>query len=192
MKPAGQAQACLRHQRTRVSWRVCRGLPRRRGSIHECRTIAHRSPPDVVIGGIVCGNIVASLAERFVLEFQWLADGFAAASTSAGSGRGWNSAWPPGSSTICNLPSWRSVRVGPVELRLVALSPACVLHFERAAALQLNAIVEDGSGRQRVRSKAGAGIVDFKELNRRASAVFDCRVDVIGVAAGGGGQHAPQ
>jgi len=55
---------------------------------------------------------------------------------------------------------------------------------ERAAAADLNAIVEIGAGSNRVSAKAGAGIVDFDESNSGAGAVFNGDVDVMRVAGG--------
>jgi len=60
---------------------------------------------------------------------------------------------------------------GSVDLCLVAVRGR-VLHLERTAAAQLNAIVEYCAGVQFVGSEAGAGIVDFEQLNGSPGAVF--------------------
>jgi len=80
---------------------------------------------------------------------------------------------------------------GAVDLHLVAFR-GCVLNFERAAAAQLNAVVEDRACVELVGSEAGAGIVDFEQLNGRSGAVFDGGVHVVGVAAGSNGQAGQQ
>jgi hypothetical protein len=41
--------------------------------------------------------------------------------------------------------------------------------------------MEDGANCEAIGAKAGAWIVDFKKLNVRASTIFDCRIDVVGV-----------
>ena len=65
----------------------------------------------------------------------------------------------------------------------------CVLHLDRTAASQLDAVVEDGARGQAVGSKAGAGVIDLEELKRCSGAVFDRGFHVIGVAAGSQPKH---
>ena len=61
-----------------------------------------------------------------------------------------------------------------------------VLKRERPAAAHLKAIVEDGSGVEMIDAKAGARVVDFKNLDGAAGFVLDGGVDVKGVAGGEG------
>ena len=71
----------------------------------------------------------------------------------------------------------------PFHLRLPPVAPR-VLHLQRPAAAQLDAIVVLRARRQTVGSEAGAGIIDFQQLNRPAGMVFDCSFNVIRVAPG--------
>jgi hypothetical protein len=54
-----------------------------------------------------------------------------------------------------------------------------------SASYYLNAVVEVGPGGECVGAKAGAGVIGFEKLNGGASAVFDGRIDVVGMAADG-------
>src|SRR5208283_4375818 len=71
----------------------------------------------------------------------------------------------------------------PIDLRGTAVADR-VLHLDRTASAQLDAIAEDGVRGQAVGSKAGAGIVDLEQLNRCSGAVFNRGFDLIGVAPG--------
>ena len=73
--------------------------------------------------------------------------------------------------------------IGTVDVNLASRGIG-VLDDELAAAADLEAIVEDGSGIEPIVAKTGAGIVNLEKLNRRTGAVFDGGIDVIGVAAG--------
>ena len=55
-----------------------------------------------------------------------------------------------------------------------------------AGAEDLEAVVEVGAGGEGLSAEAGAGVVDFEELNGLASMIADCGFDIRGVAAGGG------
>ena len=68
---------------------------------------------------------------------------------------------------------------GDMDLFFVS---AGVGDLERAAAADLKAIVEDGTGGYTVGAKAGVGVVDLEELNVSAGTIHDGRVDVVGVA----------
>ena len=70
---------------------------------------------------------------------------------------------------------------GTGDLDLAAVG-GDVFDFERAAAADLEAVVEDCAGCKLIDSEAGTGVIDFKKLDGRAGAVFDGRVDVVGVA----------
>ena len=65
----------------------------------------------------------------------------------------------------------------------------CVLHLDRTAASQLDAVVEDGARGQAVGSKAGTRVIDLEQLNRCAGAVFDRGIHVIRVATGSQPKH---
>jgi hypothetical protein len=67
---------------------------------------------------------------------------------------------------------------GAFNLLLLPIA-ACVLHLERTAAAQLNAIVQYGSGGQTVGTEAGAGIINLQQLDRSASAIFYRGINVI-------------
>ena len=69
------------------------------------------------------------------------------------------------------------------DLSLVAIEGR-VLDGEWAAAAHLEAIVEGGSAVEMIEAEAGAGVVDFEELDGCAGAVLDGGVDVVGVTAG--------
>jgi hypothetical protein len=70
---------------------------------------------------------------------------------------------------------------GDMDLQAVG---GCVLDSERAFAANLEAIMENGIGSELVGAKAGAGVVHFKKLNGCAGAIFDGRIDVVGMAGG--------
>ena len=72
----------------------------------------------------------------------------------------------------------------PINLHWTAVAGR-VLHLDRTAATQLDAIVEDGFRGQAVGSKTGTGIVDLEQLNCSSGSVFDRGFNVIGVATGG-------
>ena len=75
-----------------------------------------------------------------------------------------------------------------VDLHRVVVR-GCVLHLERTIAAQLDAVMEDRASVQLVGSEAGAGVVDFEQLNWLSGAIFDGGVHVVGVAAGSGQQE---
>ena len=79
---------------------------------------------------------------------------------------------------------------GAGDLDLLAIGVCREL--ERAAAADLEAIVEGRAGGELVDAEAGAGVIDFKELDGSAGAVLDGGVDVVGVAGGGGEQSGGQ
>lgn len=58
--------------------------------------------------------------------------------------------------------------------------------LERAAAANLEAIVEGRAVCETVDAETGAGVIEFEELDRRTGAVLDGCVDVVGVA---GAEH---
>ena len=58
-----------------------------------------------------------------------------------------------------------------------------VLDGEWTAAAYLEAVVECGAGLEAIGAEAGAGVVDFKKLDRRAGAVLEGGVDVIRATA---------
>ena len=72
---------------------------------------------------------------------------------------------------------------GSLNLYLLAAA-LCVLHFERAPAAQLDAIVEELARRQAIGPKTGAGIIDLQQVNGFAGPVFDGHIDVSRVTAG--------
>ena len=55
-----------------------------------------------------------------------------------------------------------------------------------AGAQDLEAIVEVAPGGEILCAEAGAGVVDFEEVDGVAGAIADCGLDVGGVTAGGG------
>ncbi len=60
----------------------------------------------------------------------------------------------------------------------------CVGKLERAAAADLEAIVEGCAGGEAIDPEAGVGVIEFEELDGSAGAVLDGGVDVVGVARG--------
>ena len=73
-----------------------------------------------------------------------------------------------------------------VDVRALHLNGAtmrsCVLYGDWAASADLDAMMKNPVGGQRIRSKTGAGIVDLKQSYRAAGVILDGRFDVIGVA----------
>ena len=65
----------------------------------------------------------------------------------------------------------------------------CVLYLDRAAALNLDAIVKNRARSKTVCSKTRAWIIDLEEPNGRAAVIFDRSFNVIGVAACSEQQH---
>jgi hypothetical protein len=78
---------------------------------------------------------------------------------------------------------------GAADLDLLSVC-AGVGDFERAAAVDLKTIVVNRAGGNAVDAEAGAGVVDFEELNVGPGAVLDGGVDVVGVAGCGGEKNA--
>jgi hypothetical protein len=58
-----------------------------------------------------------------------------------------------------------------------------ILHFDGAAAADLEAIVKIGAGGERIRSKTGARIIDFQKIDCRAGSILDGRFDLIRMAS---------
>lgn len=71
---------------------------------------------------------------------------------------------------------------GALELLLLACG---VDHLDGAAVLELYAVLIGCTGGQRIHAKAGAGVIDLKEIDGRAGVVHDGDVDDVGLAGGG-------
>ena len=78
-------------------------------------------------------------------------------------------------------------RAGDLDLLFIA---GGVFDLERTTAVDLKTIVVNRPRGDAVNAKAGAGVVDFEELNVGAGAVLDGCVDVVGVASGDGEKSA--
>ena len=55
---------------------------------------------------------------------------------------------------------------------------------ERSGTLNLNAVMERCTRGNGFRTEAGAGVIDFEEMNGRAGLILDVDFDVIGTASG--------
>jgi hypothetical protein len=84
-----------------------------------------------------------------------------------------------GQGTLCSF--FEDGAVGLVFL----VGAVGVKKFGWAGAQDLEAIVEVCAGGQVLRAEAGAGVVDFEQLDGLAGAIADCGLNVGGVAAGG-------
>jgi len=71
----------------------------------------------------------------------------------------------------------------PVNMKLTLVAGR-VLHLQRTAAPNLNAIVKDSTFIQPVITETGARIVDLKQLYCPACTVLHRGLDMIGMAAG--------
>ena len=74
------------------------------------------------------------------------------------------------------------VNIRPLNLYRMAVR-CRVLNIDGSAATRLDAMMKHSIRRQRIRSKARAGIVDLKQCDGAAGVILDCRLNVIRVAS---------
>jgi hypothetical protein len=71
---------------------------------------------------------------------------------------------------------------GAIDLHLSLIGRG-VLDFDLSLAAELDAVMEDSAVIQTACPEARTWVVNLKELDRAAGSIFDCSLDVIGVAS---------